>query len=139
MLYTSKSNTKLIVLAKNTTNENIALTLTEFTTITEVNYLFEFINETTQEAYYCISADLSHYKNRYNLFTIIEGVDAPLNGSLILGGHGFYRYNVYEQEGTSLDPTGLNKVESGKMRLTNGNESYPTHTITTTIKVHEPS
>lgn len=128
----------MIVLSKNTTNTNIAITLTELSELSNPNYLFEFINSTSLVKYYCISEDLSDFKERYNKFTIVEGIDDPLNGSLILGEYGFYRYNVYEQNGTSLDPTGLNVVEVGKMKLTNGNAEYPTHTIIDTIKIHEP-
>ena len=127
----------MIILGKDKINENIALTLTELTTLTNVTYLFEFINSTDKQSYYCISEDLSNFKNRYNLFNITEGVDDPLNGSLILGNYGYYAYNVYEQQGTSLDPTGLNIVESGKMKLTNGNTETTTHAQQDTIKVHE--
>lgn len=107
----------MIVLLRGSINSNIALTLTENVTIQDPVFLFEFINESSGKKHYVVSSDTSTYKERYNLFTIEEGVNDQLNGKVVLGALGGYRYNVYEQATAQLDPTGLNKVESGKMKL----------------------
>ena len=128
----------MILLTKATTNNNIAVTLSEFTTITNVTYLFEFINDMTNVSYFVISPDTSVHKERFNEFAIIEGVDDNLNGSLILGDVGFYKYKVYEQEGNSLNPTGLNIVEVGKMKLLGDNQEFTRNEQTTTFKTYDP-
>ena len=108
----------MIKLTKGTTTSNIALTLTEKVTLSPVYFLFEFKNDTSNTKYYVISADTSTETERYNLFSITEGVDDQVNGSVILGDSGFYTYTVYEQSSSSnLDPSGLSIVETGKMKL----------------------
>lgn len=85
-------------------------TVTELTTISNPEYLFEFIYEQTNESYYAILSDASLYTSRYNEFTITDGTDLnfPLDG--------YYTYKVYEQANGSgnLDPTGLTMVEEGR-------------------------
>ena len=129
----------MIVLTKGTTNSNIALTLTELTTIDNVTYLIEFTEDITNDKFYLISTDTSVHKKRFNQFEIVEGVNDPLNGSIILGDIGFYKYNVYEQEGNSLDPTGLNIVERGKMKLLGEGTEFKRNEQTTSFKTYEPS
>lgn len=83
------------------------ITVTELTTITTPEYLFEFVSE-YGDSYYCILADSSSGTTRYNEFTITDGSDLnfPIDG--------FYTYKVYEQEVSgSLDPTGKTQVEEG--------------------------
>ena len=107
-------------LKKNQTNSNITLTLTEKTTITDANYLFQFTSDQTKEDYFLICQDLAttEQKKRFNLFDITEGVDDPLNSKVILGLSGRYHYYIYEQASdTNLDPTGLTIVERGIMTL----------------------
>lgn len=86
------------------------ITVTELTTISNPEYLFEFIEEQTDESYYCILSDTSLYTGRYNEFTITDGTDLnfPIDG--------YYTYKVYEQSNGSgnLDPTGLTMVEEGR-------------------------
>jgi len=129
----------MILLTKGVTNNNIALTLTELTTIVNVTYLFEFINDLSNVAYYFIGEDTSLHKKRYNQFSITEGINDPLNGSIELGDVGFYSYKVYEQDGNSLNPEGLNVVEVGKMKLLGGNQEFKRNEQTTTFKIYEPS
>jgi hypothetical protein len=92
-----------------------ALTLTENSTIQSPTWLFVFENEfnTASQPIYWVGIDTSPYVNRYNLFTLEEGVDL----TLIIGQ---YTYKVYE----SPDPIivdentteiGLNLVEEGRM------------------------
>ncbi len=127
----------MIVLNRNTENKNIVVTLTEFTTIQNPTFLFEFINDTTSEKFYVISLDLSAHRERYNLFNITEGFNDVLNGSVKLGAIGFYMYNVYEQQGSSLSPLGLNKVESGKMKLVAPKEVVSEHLQDSEFTVYE--
>ena len=128
----------MIVLTKNASTIFVA-TLWEKTTITNPVYLFEFKNDLTKTDYYCIISDTSTNVNRYNKFTFTEGVNDALNGSLILGQGGYYTYEIYEQtSATNLDPTGLNKVEQGKMKLLDSTEtpdftSYTTSTSTNVV------
>lgn len=88
------------------------MTLTELTTITNPEYLFEFVEEQTQESYFCILSDTSTSKTRFNEFTIVDGTDInfPIDG--------FYTYKVYEQEVSgNLDPTGKSMVETGRVHV----------------------
>lgn len=116
-----------MLLKKLSTNSDIALTLTEKSTLSEPIYLFEFINKATKVSYTCICTDLATetQKVRVNLFEIIEGVDDRLNGSLILGYSGQYEYIIYEQESTiNLDTSlAVGIVERGEMRLIKDIES----------------
>ena len=87
---------------KNSTN-NVVVTLTENSTVTNPIYLFLFTNQTSNVPYYFIGTDTSAYKTRYNKFSIIEKVSAnTLNGEVTLGFNGYYNYTVYQ---TSLANT----------------------------------
>ena len=132
----------MIKLEKNTTNTNIALTLTEKVTLSSPVFLFEFTNDMSlSTSYYFIAADTSTETQRYNLFTIIEGGNDPQNGNITLGLEGFYKYNIYEQVtgSTNLDPTGLTLVESGKMRLGGATQTFTKNEITREYVSHNPS
>jgi hypothetical protein len=81
---------------KNSTN-NIIVTLTENSTVSNPVYLFMFTNQTSNVPYYFIGTDTSAYKTRYNKFIIVEKVGAnTLNGEVSLGLNGFYNYSVYQ-------------------------------------------
>lgn len=104
----------MIYLDKGETN-TFALTLTENATISLPVWLFVFENEfnTASQPIYWVGVDSSPYVNRYNLFTLTEGVDL----NLIIGQ---YTYSVYESpipivvdENTSA--SGLRLVEEGRM------------------------
>lgn len=88
----------------------IVLTLTEDTTITEPYYLFVFQNEFDLDSnkIYWLGTDTSDYKNRYNLFTLEEGVDVTLV-------KGQYIYKVYESSVPPEGEDGLTLVEEGRM------------------------
>ena len=105
-----------ILINQNTTN-SLTFTLTEKSTLSSPIYLFQFRNVTEKVSYYCIMADISLYKDRYNEFLFTEGTDLPLVGELILGAGGQYEYFVYEQTSTTnIDPTlATGLVESGLM------------------------
>jgi hypothetical protein len=87
---------------KNSTN-NVVVTLTENSTVTNPIYLFMFTNQTSNVPYYFISTDTSSYKTRYNKFSVVEKLGAnTLNGEVTLGFNGYYNYTVYQ---TSLSNT----------------------------------
>ena len=127
-----------ILINQNTTN-SLTFTLTEKTTLSSPVYLFQFRNVTEKVSYYCIMADTSLYKERYNEFVFTEGTNLPLVGELILGAGGQYEYFVYEQiSTTNLDPTlSTGLVESGLMDLERGSTTYAEHTIDQTYKTHQ--
>jgi hypothetical protein len=92
-----------------------ALTLTENSTISAPTWLFVFENEFNKESLpiYWVGVDTSPYINRYNLFTLEEGVDLTL---MI----GQYTYSVYESPipiivGPNTSASGLNLVEEGRL------------------------
>lgn len=127
----------MIVINKNTTN-NFVATLYELSQLTDPNYLFEFESDQTKIKYYTIITDVSTNKPRYNEFNFIEGSDDPNNGSLDLGSPGFYNYKVYEQSSSSnLDPTGLNEVEQGKLKLIDSTyqPSFNQHSVSPTTNI----
>lgn len=127
----------MIVINKNTTN-NFVATLYELSQLTDPNYLFEFESNQTKTKYYTIITDVSTNKPRYNEFNFVEGSDDPTNGSLDLGSPGFYNYKVYEQASSSnLDPTGLNEVEQGKLKLIDSTyqPSFNQHSVSPTTNI----
>tara|TARA_R110000782_G_scaffold84289_3_gene164485 strand:+ start:1297 stop:1689 length:393 start_codon:yes stop_codon:yes gene_type:complete len=129
-----------MLLKKATVNEKTALTLTEKTTIVNAVYLFELESDQTKDLYYFIG-DETLNTSRINLFTITEGVDDPLNSSIILGPVGFYSYTVYAQTSTTnLDPLLADEtVESGKCKyIDDETPRFIQHQIATNFKVHEP-
>lgn len=109
----------------------VVLTLKEKTTLTSPVYLLRFVNDTDKTEYAFISADISQYPNRYQLFAITEGVDVTLPLT------GLYTYYVYEQTGSSLDytqATGL--VETGKLRVEGEAETDTVYDNEEEIKVY---
>lgn len=94
-------------------SNDIVLTLTESSTITDPVYLFKFQWETDVndvEPLYWIGTDVSTYDYRYNQFELIEGTDVTFR-------IGQYVYEVYEDTtgSTPTDETGLELVEEGRM------------------------
>lgn len=127
----------MIVINKNATT-NFVATLFELSTLTNPDYLFEFESDQTKTKYYTIIADISTNKSRYNEFNFVEGSNDATNGSLDLGSPGFYNYKVYEQNSTTnLNPTGLNEVEQGKMKLIDSTyqPSFTQHTVSPSTNI----
>jgi hypothetical protein len=88
---------------KNSTN-NVVVTLTENSTVTNPIYLFMFTNQTSNVPYYFIGTDTSAYKTRYNKFSIVEKASAnTLNGEVTLGLKGYYNYKVYQTSLYQID------------------------------------
>ena len=101
----------MILINKNSTNE-VVFTLSEKTTLSNVYYLFEVIDDQSNDKYYFVLSDTSTNKERYSLLTIIEGTTVTFTNI------GFYKYNVYEQTSSSnLNPNGLNLIENGKLKV----------------------
>lgn len=120
----------MILINKNTTN-TVILTLSEKTTLTNAKYLFEVINDMSNEVKCFIAADISTNKLRYNEFEFIENVTEDLlNGTFSLTLSGFYKYNVYEQvSSTNLDPLlALNLIDKGKLNVASQLSDYPVYT-----------
>ena len=95
-------------------NDNIiTVTLTEKSTLPNPIYLFKFINQTSNVAYWFISEDTSLFKQRYNQFQLLETVDInpidTLNGIIELGLEGRYDYEIYQTTLNNLD--GLDSAE----------------------------
>lgn len=108
----------MIIIKQGQTNQ-IVVTLTEKKVTSTSIYLFEFVNQTSSDKFYCVSPDVSTSKNRYNEFCIEEMTDAsgttnPYDSEILLALSGFYYYNVYENPSSLLSPSGLNQVETGK-------------------------
>ena len=112
-------------------------TVTELTTISSVEYLFEFINEQSEDnndTQYCILADLSTETERFNEFTVTDTVDVTFPIA------GYYVYNIYEQADGSgnLDPDGLTLVEHGRAHVWEADETSNEYTDTTeSDKIYE--
>lgn len=118
----------MILIHKNTTNYTI-LTLSEKTTLTNAVYLFEVTNDVTNDVIYFIAPDTSGNKERYNKITIIESsTELPLVGQITFPTLGSYKYNVYEQTSTTnLDPSGLNLIDKGKIKVSDTEVANPTY------------
>jgi len=107
-----------MIIYKNT-NNYLDFTGFEAGVLVNPNYLFEFIKDDDGTKTYCIGVDISANKVKHNLCLIVEK-NSPIftNGEVYLL-QGFYLVNIYEQANgsTNLDPTGLTKVETKKLRV----------------------
>ena len=90
----------------------IVLTLTEVSTLSNPYYLFVFDNEmdVTDAPILFTTADISTWKERFNMFLLDEPVDVILV-------KGQYRYQVYESTipPTSIQDTTGVVIEEGRM------------------------
>lgn len=91
---------------------SIVLTLTEVSTLSNPYYLFVFENEmnTISQPILFTTADISTWKERFNLFLLDEPVDVVLV-------KGQYKYEVYE---STIPPTDISDttgvvIEEGRM------------------------
>ena len=105
----------MIYLTKGQTSD-VIVTLTEKQTLAAPNYLFYFINRTSNDVVAFVklnNTDTSAHKERFNKFSI--NATTYFNGELA----GEWTYYIYEQTSTSnVDPdlaTGL--LETGILRL----------------------
>lgn len=130
----------MIIINQNTSNTT-DLTLAEKKLNNTDVYLFEFINQVSNEFFYCIGLDKSYSQYRFNRFCLKHktGTIDPTAGEINMKLEGFYRYNIYENPNSVLLPAGLNLCETGKMKCIGA----PTITKTfepsnTTKKVFNP-
>ena len=127
---------KMVRLERNAATTWIA-TVTELTTLSNPEYLFEFVNEQSSDdndTQYCILADLSTETERFNEFTITDAVDVTFPIA------GYYVYNIYEQASGSgnLDPDGLTLVEHGRVHVWESDEATNEYTDTSQAdKIYE--
>lgn len=124
----------MLRLTKGNTDEEIIVTLNEYRTLEAGYYLFVFENITTKELVkkvYNFTEDESSYQDRYNQFSI--------NTQSLFGtkNSGEYTYKVYESETNTTDPTGLNLVEYGIMKLSDATAfEFETYQSATTYKAY---
>lgn len=117
-----------------TLTQNIYLTLTEKQLLTNPNYLFRFINRSSNEEVKFVllnATDTSLFKDRYNKFSIVT--NTYFSSSV----NGMYVYEVYEEAGTGTNITGLNMVESGIMMLDSTSNVFTNYTTTDTYKIRQ--
>ena len=121
-LNTFKIKLIVIYIAKNSLN-NVVLTLSESSTLTNPFYLFEFINEWQVEenptSIFFTTPDISDYTERYNLFQITESITGSTTGGTNVAlslTNGQYKYNVYEASASTLSISATTGViiESGR-------------------------
>ena len=113
----------MIYIRKNSIN-NIVLTLTEKSKLSNPYFLFEFVNEYNLEAtkIYWTSDDISVSTNRYNQFILIEDESGSISNGIdtILSlTTGQWLYKVYESLEQTLnisETTGF-VIESGRMTV----------------------
>jgi hypothetical protein len=116
-------------------SDYIYLTLTENQLLVSPNYLFIFLNRSTNtEVKFVLlnAADISAYKERFNKFMI--NVDRYFSSKQ----KGQYIYYVYEQtsnNNTSSD--NLNLLESGIMELNDADNVYIEYNTTDTFKIRQ--
>lgn len=125
---------KMIYINKNSSNR-VTLTLNEKRTLANPYYIFVFINTQSKVETVFYMENLSVNKDRYDLFTLVEGTTVTLN-------EGEYTYTVYESETISLissNWTGV--VEIGRVIVKD--DTATTHSFTptddTTISVFTPT
>ena len=91
----------------------LIVTVSELTTIPAPHYLFEFIEEQTQEAVYCILPNISTGIPRYDEFELTDGIEVTFPYA------GFYTYKIYQQaSAVNLDPAlSAGLVEEGRAHV----------------------
>jgi len=124
----------MIQLAEGAT-QYVYVTLTEKELLTNPNYLWVFTNReknTVTKFIKLNNTDVSAYKERYNKFEFV--VPTLFNPTV----RGEYKYEVYEQMSTSnLDPTGLNLLETGIMKITEARTVYTERSATNEFIVND--
>jgi hypothetical protein len=119
----------MIFLNRDTVNR-VVLTLTESSTLSSPNYLFEFTNEfvVNSTPIYFTTPDISTVTSRYNLFEIELSSTGSTTGGTSVSLNlesGQYVYKVYEASAAtlSISATTGTVVERGRMIVELSNES----------------
>lgn len=120
----------MIVITKGT-NNTLALTLKEKSTLTSPYYLFKLTNDTTRQVKRFIVPELSNaYVDRYNKFTLTEtsGTEILTSGTVTLAPTGFWTYEIFEQTSSSnlveQNSTNVVPVEIGKVKVIGTDTTY---------------
>lgn len=116
----------MIVLEKAAANLNVTVQLTDNITLVDPVYLFVFTRGGIDYPVICEDLATTAERVRASRFTITEGINDPVNGSLILGTPGVYELNIYEQAST----TNLNPVNSTGLVVTTQARINGAETIT---------
>lgn len=132
----------MILINPNTINK-VVLTLNEKQTISNPDWLFEFINDTTGEIKIFHATDISLATARYNEFIVTDNsIENPYNGTMNFRPVGYWSYTIYEMNATSpidLDPANaVGIVEIGKVYI-NGETLQPVVPTFTTTQIVKPS
>ena len=113
----------MIKILKNSSNRAV-FTLNEDTTLTgsSIYYLFQFINDDTDNSVLFTGEDISENPSRFNEFTIVETGSTYTNltaSTINLEPSGFWKYNVYQQSSpTNLSVSSTDGlVETGKVQV----------------------
>lgn len=117
----------------------VVVTLKEKATLTNPVYIFLFVNDNTNNKYYCTTTDVSGFPDRFNQFALtVKANPTWTAGEVSLDDYGFYHYYVYERANLTglvyntlvaadirdLVPTYFTTlVESGKMKYLAPDES----------------
>lgn len=99
----------MILLRKNAINQ-FGITAKETATVSNLNYLFRFLNTQSRKEYLTYLIKVNTTSLRYDLFNI----DLPNDLNLPTGD---YVYEVYESSNLDLDYQDKNLLEIGKMEV----------------------
>jgi hypothetical protein len=103
-----------VILIERSSQNIVALTLSEFTTITGANYIFVFTYTTTGTEKIFTCPDISPAVTRYNKFMITETETEDLfNGEVNLEHVGFWNYKVYQTDTSS--PVDLDDIQESNL------------------------
>ncbi len=133
-----------MILVNKNSNNTFVLTLSEKSTLTNPNYLFEFKSDVTGDSVCFIASDTSAYTERFNEFLITEtsGTTDYTSGTITLNPTGQWTYKVYEQTSSSnLNPLladNTTPLEIGIVKVKGTETTYSSNSdIDTTIIVNE--
>ena len=102
----------MIYITKGQAN-TVVLTLNEKATISNHDWLFEFVNDVTGETKTFTAFELSTNTGRYNKFTFTESsTENVYNGTIELTDSGFWTYTVFEMAVSS--PVDLVKAKANE-------------------------
>lgn len=99
----------MLVLYKGIVNK-IVVTLREFQSRESENFLFVFINDTTNEKIKVNLTDVSQTKMRCNEFCITTELMENFRP-------GFHHYMIYQNENGADTPEGLTLCEAGRLKV----------------------
>jgi hypothetical protein len=119
---------------------NVILTLTEKTTISNPYYLFALSSIQTNQTIYFMATDISSYKERYNKFVwTIKTNPNNNNGEFLLPIEGLYSYTAYQLSTPTLTPPqGAIILEVGNVQYGYSEQSLTIYNLPTNeIKIYE--